>query len=450
MNKIIIIDDDQTILETIRSYLDDKENEVFLVEDGYAGLELIKKNEPDLIITDLIMPGIGGMEILEAVKNMDLPASVIVMTAYDSMESIIKAIQLGAYDCISKPFDKERFNVLVNRALENKINNERLRFATLESSAKFNKENSIIGNSSVMKEVFKMIGSVSTNRVTVLIQGESGTGKELIAKVIHYSGVTKEHPFIAVNCSSLSETLLESELFGHVEGAFTGAIRDKKGKFELAGEGTIFLDEISEISINIQVKLLRVIQEKKIEKVGGEKSIPIKARIIAATNRNLSEMVKSKKFREDLFYRLNVFTITAPPLRDRKGDIPQLIVHFLQKANQELHKNVNKIPYEAMDMLLSHNWVGNVRELENVITQGVVLSRGSVLQKDTLLLSKNPLEENNDIDESLLSLKEVEKNHITLVLKKVNWKLNEATKILGISKTTLYKKIEDYSIPKET
>jgi two-component system response regulator AtoC len=297
-----------------------------------------------------------------------------------------------------------------------------------------------------MKEIFKQIGQVSLNRVTVLVRGESGTGKELISKIIHYSGITKEHPFIALNCSALTETLLESELFGHVKGAFTGAIRNKKGKFEQAGEGTILLDEISETSLSFQVKLLRVIQEKEFVRVGGESIIPVKARIITSTNRDLSDLIKDGKFREDLYYRLNVFTINVPPLRYRKEDIPQLVVYLLEKINRELHKNVSKVPYETMEMLQNYNWIGNVRELENLLTQAVVLANGNVLEKEFLIIRENGHSQMDLNFAPKLTLAEMEKEYIQRVMDSVKWNKNEAKKILGIAKSTLYKKLDEYGI----
>jgi two-component system response regulator AtoC len=304
----------------------------------------------------------------------------------------------------------------------------------------------LVGNTPEIKEIFKQIGTVSVNRVTVLIQGETGTGKELIAKIIHTSGITKDYPFVAVNCSSLSENLLESELFGHVKGAFTGAVRDKKGKFELAGNGTIFLDEISEISPNLQVKLLRVIQEKEFEKVGGEIPIPIKARIITSTNKYLAELVKQGKFRKDLYFRLKVVTIKTYNLNSRRADIPQLVIHLLAKINKELHKNVNVVPFDVMEMLQNYNWVGNVRELENILTQAVVLAKGNVLSKEYLILKKDGDGLNPDSDSILTSLAEVEKHHIQRILERTEWNKTEAARILGIAKSTLYKKIEEYGL----
>jgi transcriptional regulator with PAS, ATPase and Fis domain len=262
--------------------------------------------------------------------------------------------------------------------------------------------------------------------------------------MIHFEGITKNEPFIAVNCTALTETLLESELFGHVMGAFTGATRNKKGKFELAGKGTIFLDEISEISPQLQVKLLRVIQEKEFERVGGEETIAMQARIVTATNKNLLELVEKGKFREDLFYRLNIFTIYVPPLRERKEEIPKLVIHFLKKINLELHKSVNIIPYEVMEMLKNHEWVGNVRELENTLMNAVLLAKGNILEKEyfnfTIYSSKK-----NEI-KSLKTLAEAEKDHIQYVLEQVQWNKNQASKILGITKTTLYNKIALYNL----
>ncbi|MGB5848646.1 MAG: sigma-54 dependent transcriptional regulator, partial [Ignavibacteriaceae bacterium] len=338
MEKILIIDDDESMRDTLKLFLADSDYEIFLAESGTQGINIMEQDHPDIVISDVMMPDINGFDVLMKSKKLDQNINVIMLTAFDDMESTIKAIQLGAYDYLSKPIEQERLKIIIKRALASKKLSERFSDNTSERSIKFKKENSLIGHAPAMKEIFKQIGHVSLNRVTVLIQGESGTGKELISKIVHYSGITKDHPFIAVNCSALTETLLESELFGHVKGAFTGALRNKKGMFELAGDGSIFLDEISETSLGFQVKLLRVIQEKEFVRVGDESTIPVKARIITSTNRNLSELIKDGKFREDLYYRLNVFNINVPPLRYRKEDIPQLVVFLLEKINRDLHK----------------------------------------------------------------------------------------------------------------
>lgn len=447
MEKILLIDDESSILESLKIFLSTMNYEVITASNGMKGIQYVNNERPDLVITDLKMPELDGLEVLEQIKRIDNNIPCIIMTAYDDIDSTIRAMQLGAYDYIEKPIDTPRFKALIKRSLESKNLSERLAVAIEEDFEKYDIKNKSIGKSRQMKEIFKLVGQVSMNRVTVLLQGESGTGKELISRVIHYSGITKDQPFIPVNCTALSETLLESELFGHVRGSFTGAVKDKKGKFELAGEGTIFLDEISEISADLQVKLLRVIQEREFEKVGGENILPMKARVITATNRNLEELVSQGKFREDLYYRLKVLSINIPPLRERKEDIPELVVHFLKKINNELHKKVRKIPFEVMEMLQNYPWIGNVRELENILLQAVVLSKGDVLEKENILLQEIPRK--NVIEEhSNLSLAEVEKEHITEVLNSVNWNKKKAYTILGISKPTLNSKIKEYNISK--
>lgn len=446
MEKILVVDDDDSILLLLKKLLEDFNCRILEAGNGKDAVQIIENEHPDLVVTDLAMPGITGLDILKRVKEIDENIPVIIVTAHDAMASTITAIQLGAYDYISKPLDQERFKLIVERALKSKRTIDKFSHVSVENSVKLENESILVGNTPEIKEIFKQIALVSTNRVTVLIQGESGTGKELISKIIHSSGITKNQPFVAVNCSALSETLLESELFGHVKGAFTGAIRDKKGKFELAGSGTIFLDEISEISLNLQVKLLRVLQEKEFEKVGGETSIPLKARVITSTNKDLLKLVKLGKFREDLYFRLKVFTIQSPDLNIRRADIPQLVIHFLAKINKDLHKNVNIVPFEVMEMLQNHHWIGNVRELENILTQAVVLAKGNVLLKENLILRKDRDELQTDHNEMNDSLAEIEKNHIKKVLERNNWNKTDSARILGIAKSTLYQKIEEYKL----
>lgn len=446
MEKVLIIDDDQSVCETIKQYISELNTQTFTACDGIEGVKLLEKVHPDLVITDFKMPGLGGIDVLKKAKEIDANIPVIIISAYEDFSTTIDAMQLGAYDFIEKPLEIDRFYLVVKRALENKKLSEHLYVAVSDNKSEFQVEKGLIGKTHVMKEIAKKIGKISSTRVNVLIQGESGTGKELITKIIHYSGITKDSPFVAVNCTALSETLLESELFGHEKGAFTGAIKTKKGKFELAGEGTIFLDEISEISPNLQVKLLRVLQEREFERVGGETSIPMKARIVAATNRNLIELVEQGKFREDLFYRLSVFRIDVPPLRDRKSDIPELIIYFLKKINKELHKNVFKIPYDVMEMLVNNEWVGNVRELENTLLEAVVLSKGDVLEKENILLRKMNQQNSKLQYDVTLTLEEVEKAHIKNVLENVNWNVKEAYTRLGICKATLYNKLQHHKI----
>ncbi len=443
--KILVIDYDESSRQSLKVFLQKEEYEVIEASNGNEGIILFEKEKPGLVISALKLPDINGIEILRIVKKIESSIQVIIITAYSDMNSTILAMQNGAYDYIEKPLDMQRFKFVIYKALETSSLSKKLEIASINLSTVEEGNNFIIGRSAKIKEIIKKIGRISGNRVNILILGESGTGKELISKVIHNSGITKGQPFIAVNSAALPETLLETELFGHEKGAFTGAIREKKGKFELAGEGTIFLDEIAEISPNLQTKLLRVIQEREFERVGGEETIQMKARIIVATNKNLQELVKQGKFREDLFYRINVFSINVPPLRERKEDIPLLVVHFLQKINRELHKNVRKIPFEVVDLLQHYEWVGNVRELENVLMQAVVLAQGEALEKENILSKANMIRKhsNEDID---LSLSTLEKEHITYVLEKVNWDKKEAARLLHISRQTLYNKIKAYSI----
>jgi len=355
-------------------------------------------------------------------------------------------MQLGAFDFFEKSLDLKRIKLIVKKTLESKKKNDQMIIPLPDENEKQLLKNFMIGGvTEQMQDIFKKIGKVSGTRVNVLVQGESGTGKELITRLIHYSGVTKNEPFIAVNCSALPETLLESELFGHVQGAFTDATKNKKGKFELAGKGTIFLDEISEFTSKLQAKLLRVIQEKEFERLGGEETIPMQARIVAATNRNLMELVKRNLFREDLYYRLNIFTINVPALRDRREEIPKLVVHLLGKINLEVHKRVNTIPYEVMEMLKSHEWRGNIRELENTLMNAVLLAKDNVLEKEYFNFIDHSTSASKTQGE-VISLAEVEKKHIEFILSHVRWNKSQASKILGITKTTLYNKIAQYNI----
>ncbi len=357
-------------------------------ENAAEAMDIISKTNLDLVISDLKLPDESGIDLLKKVHQINEDLPFIIITAYDESTTTIRAIQEGAYDYLEKPLDMDRLKTVVKRALEGKKLSTHLSVTISKDTEDYQIEKSLVGKTPAMKEILKKIGKVSNNRVNILIQGESGTGKELITRIIHFTGITKAEPFIAVNCTALTETLLESELFGHVKGAYTGAVKDTHGKFELAGEGTIFLDEIADISPQLQVKLLRVLQEREFEKVGGEVTIPMKARVVAATNRNLEKAVESGKFREDLYYRLKVFSIDVPPLRERREDIPNLIIYLLKKINNDLHKNVRKVPIEVIEMLQNYEWVGNVRELENMLLQAVVLTDGDMLKQENILLRK--------------------------------------------------------------
>jgi len=442
MSSILIVDDDPLVGRTLTAHLTDKGYEVILSSSGKEALEVLNYNQPDFILLDIRLPDIDGLEILRQIKQRDPRASVIVMTAYDDMKTTVEAIKLGAFEYLVKPLNFLELDLTLAklgqiRSLETKVS------YLLEEKQKEYTIDNIIGRSPQMREVFKLIGSVANTRANVLIQGESGTGKELVAKAIHYNSPWRSEPFIVINCSALSETLLESELFGHVKGAFTDAVTETRGKFEIAGKGTLFLDEVGDISLNLQSKLLRVIETRDYMKVGGEKILRAEARIIAATNQNLKALVERGRFREDLYYRLKVVEINLPPLRERREDIPELVAYLLEKINRELRKNVRVVPPEVMKMLVEAPWKGNVRELENVLTRAVILARGEVILPEYIFLEP---ETRRLYDEDLKPLREVEKEYIQHVLWKVNGNKLRASQILGISRPTLDKKIKEYRI----
>jgi len=442
MSSILIVDDDPLVGRTLTAHLTEKGYEVILSSSGKEALEVLSHNQPDFILLDIRLPDIDGLEILKQIKQREPRASVVVMTAYDDMKTTVEAIKLGAFEYLVKPLNFLELDLTLAklgqiRSLETKVS------YLLEEKEKEYTIDNIIGRSPQMREVFKLIGSVANTRANVLIQGESGTGKELVAKAIHYNSPWRSEPFIVINCSALSETLLESELFGHVKGAFTDAVTETRGKFEIAGKGTLFLDEVGDISLNLQSKLLRVIETRDYMKVGGEKILRAEARIIAATNQNLKALVEKGRFREDLYYRLKVVEINLPPLRERREDIPELVAYLLEKINRELRKNVRVVPPEVMKMLIEAPWKGNVRELENVLTRAVILARGEVILPEYIFLEP---ETRRLYDEDLKPLREVEKEYIQHVLWKVNGNKLRASQILGISRPTLDKKIREYRI----
>jgi two-component system response regulator AtoC len=451
MEKILIIDDDEWNRQIMKETLKKEGYTLFEAADGESGVATARKENPDVVVTDYLMPGINGLEVLTELRKLKSNLPVILLTGFGDVGLTIKSIQMGAFDYLEKPVKPAQLKTVVRDALNSvKVSKSLDEVVVSDDIANVLVDNLLVGKTPEMKEIFKNIGRVSMNKVNVLIQGETGTGKELIARLIHYSGITREKPLIIVNCSALTESLLESELFGHVKGSFTGSIRDKAGKFELAGEGTIFLDEISEISLNTQVKLLRVIQELEFEKVGGETSIPMKARIIAATNKDLQELIKQDKFREDLYYRLKVFTIALPPLRERKDDIRNLVIHFLHKLNKRFNKNVVKIGEGVIEMLQEHNWQGNVRELENTILQAIVMSKTDVLEKENItLITRSQTFDESAPDSSIRTLADLEKHHIKRVLDDLKWNKVEVAKYLDITRPTLNAKIERYNLVQE-
>jgi len=442
MKSVLIIDDDPLIRKTLSSHLLKKGFEVYLAEMGEEGIRKFIEYCPELVLLDVRLPDADGIEVLRKIKERNSKTSVLVMTAYDDMRTTVEAIKVGAFEYLVKPLNFIDLDLTVEKALQVRALEEKVSYLVEEKQKEYTIDN-IIGRSPQMREVFKLIGSVANTRTNILIQGDSGTGKELVAKAIHYNSPYRDEPFIVINCSAISDTLLESEVFGHVKGAFTDAVCETKGKFEIAGRGTLFLDEIGDISPNLQSKLLRVIETRDFMKVGGEKILKTEARIIAATNHDLKILIDKGRFREDLYYRLKVVEIFLPPLRERKEDIPELAAYLLEKINRELRRNVRKVPPEVMRLLAEIPWRGNVRELENALTRAVILAKGDVVLKENL-----PLEaaEKKLFPGELVPLREVEKGYIQHVLRAVQGSKTRACQILQISRPTLDKKIKEYKL----
>lgn len=442
MKSVLVIDDDPLIRKTLSSYLSKKGFEALAAEDGEEGIQKYEEHIPDLVILDIRLPDVDGLEVLGRIREKDPNASIIIMTAYDDMKTTIEAIKLGAFEYLVKPLDYVELELTIDKAFQIRSLEDKVSYLLEEKQKEYTIDN-IIGRSVKMREVFKLIGSVANTRTNVLLQGESGTGKELVAKAIHYNSSNKGEPFIVINCSAITDTLLESELFGHVKGAFTDAICETKGKFEIAGKGTLFLDEIGDISANLQSKLLRVIETRDFMKVGGEKILKTEARIIAATNQDLKKLIEKGKLREDLFYRLKVVEIVLPPLRDRKEDIPELVAYLLEKINRDLRKNVRKVPPEVVKTMMNLPWEGNVRELENALIRGVILAKGDVILDENLALE---IGDKKLYPKQLVPLKEVEKDYIQHVLKATKSNKTRTSQILQITRPTLDKKIKEYKL----
>jgi len=451
-NVLIHLIDDEPIIHDVLGQL--LESEGFGVEISASGEEALKKFEEqkfDLILLDLLMPGLDGLEVLKQIKKIDPEALVIIITAYASVESALTAIRMGAYDYIQKPFKNDELLMTIRRALEHRqLQEENIRLRH-ELKKKFSFEN-IIGKSQAMMNVFELIKAAAPTRSTILIQGESGTGKELVARAIHLNSDRARHPFVVVNSGSLPPDLLESHLFGHVKGAFTGAVADKKGLFEAADRGTIFFDEISSISLETQVKLLRVMQDKEFMRLGGTRTIKVDVRIIAATNTDLEELIEQKAFRKDLFYRLNVIKIELPPLRARKEDIPLLVRHFIELYNTENQKQVEGVSEDVLEILMDYDWPGNVRELENVLERAVVLCKSRIITREVLpsflLGGKKIVFE--ELDSASLDLKEktaeFQKKLILTALEKAGGVQKKAAQMLGLKPTTLNEMIKRLKI----
>jgi len=439
--KILVVDDEAIVRESLHDWLSDAGYQVFTAENGPKALEIVRREKLGIVIADLVMPGMDGIELMRRAKEIQPKIEVIIITAYGSVTTAIAAMKEGAYDYIEKPFCPERAELLVKKLAEHQqLVDENLSLRQkLEDHYRF--EN-IIARSSKMQRVIELLKVVAKSNATVLIIGESGTGKELVARAIHSQSHRRSKPFVAVSCAALPESLLESELFGHERGSFTGAYAQKKGKFESANGGTLFLDEVGEMSANIQVHLLRVLEEKEFTRVGGNELIKADVRVVSATNKDLRRAIEEGEFREDLYYRLNVVTIELPPLRDRKEDIPILAEYFLDKFVLENQKEVAGFSPEATEFLLSYDWPGNVRELENSIERAVILARDSLITAGDLPHENMLAARSASIEKDL---REVEKGHILNVLREADGNYSKAARILGISRMTLYKKVRQWS-----
>ena len=437
---ILVIDDDKHIRDACRQILVKDNYDVTEAEDGLKGLEFLKKKVYDIVILDLKMPGISGMSVLKKIKENYPDTAVIIITGYATVESAVEAMKIGANDFLPKPFTPDALRVIIKRVVEKR----KLFFENIylrEQLDSYIGMDEFIGESEPMIKIKELIRRVGPSDSTVLISGESGTGKELVARAIHRNSSRKNKPFVTIDCGSLVETLFESELFGHVKGSFTGAIASKHGKFELANTGTLFFDEIGNLSTNIQGKILRVIQESEITKVGSNQTIKIDVRIISATNVDLVKGIKEGTFREDLFYRLAVIPINLPSLRVRKDDIPSLVNYFLNKYNQKRGKKIRAISPKAMQALIDYDWPGNVRELQNTIERSVVLVQRNIIESSDIfhfsfVSSKN----------CSTTLASAEKEHIIKILRECDWNKSKAANLLKIDRKTLRQKIEKYKL----
>lgn len=450
---ILVVDDEEFVCSFCRDVLLGEGYNVLVASDAQGAIDAFNRNNVDLVLTDLRLPGASGIDLLSRLRSFDSDISVILITGYGSVETAVEAIKKGAYDYITKPIEVTRLKITVDRALERKrllVENELLSKSSFYSGS----FGGLVGTSPNMRRLFSVIDKAAKSNGNIIIYGESGTGKELVARSIHNNSDRKENTFVAVNCGAIPETLLESELFGHVKGAFTGAVANKYGLFEAADNGSLFFDEIGELSTAMQVKLLRTLQEKIVVPVGSTEPVKVDVRIIAATNVNLRDAVSAGHFREDLFYRLHVIPIYVPPLRERRTDIPVLIQHFLTKYNREIGKQVVGFTSASIDYLMNYNWPGNVRELENLIQRVVAMHSKDLVVPSMLTelfdcypqFEKHAAQQDGQPPSDMKSLSELEKQHITQVLRNTKGHRTEAADILGITRRTLYKKIQEYNI----
>lgn len=446
-NKILVIDDEKNMRWAVKNALTKEGFEIFEACNGQEGLEMLSKIEPNIVLLDVRMPVMDGITTLKEIKKNDAEIPVVILTAHGTMDMAIEALKLGALDFITKPFELEKLKVIIRNALDLKGMKEEISY--LKEELKQNTGQKIIGSSKKMQDVLDIVNRVARTNATVLVLGESGTGKEVIANAVHFNSDRKDNPYIKVNCGAIPENLIESELFGYEKGAFTGANTRKIGKFERANKGTIFLDEIGELTLPLQVKLLRVLQQREFERVGGNESINVDIRIIAATNKDLLKMVEKGMFREDLYYRLNVIPIELPPLRERSEDIPQLIDYFINKYTSEVGKKDVKIDSSAKKILCEYSWKGNIRELENIIERMVILCEDNIITQSIIpseVKNSSILDNNMVLPTTGINLEEVEKEFIIQALQRTDYNQTKAAKLLGITRHTLLYRMEKYSI----
>ncbi len=436
--KILVVDDEDIVRESLRDWLDGVGHDVDVAESGEEALQIIKKKKFNIMLADLVMPGINGIELMKEAKKIIPTLSTVIITAHATIQTAITAIREGAFDYVEKPFCPEKVELLIEKLVEHQDLIEENISLRQKIKEMFQFEG-IIAKSSKMLKIFELIKTVAPTNATVLITGETGTGKEVVARAIHHQSKRQNKPFIATSCAALPESLLESELFGHEKGSFTGAVGRKKGKFEAGDKGTLFLDEIGEINANTQVHLLRALEEKKITRIGSNEEISVDVRVITATNKDLRTMVLEGQFREDLYYRLKVVTINLPPLKDRKEDILPLAEHFLKKYAEENGKEVTKFSPGVIEFMLNYSWPGNVRELENMIEHGVILSKDNAVT-----MAELPQDIIHPTIQKEKTIEAVTKHHILNVLEETKGNISKAAAILGIRRMTLYNKLKKY------
>ena len=452
VRSVLIVDDEVGTRESLKLILK-KDYDVLLAKDAEEAFLQIKEQTPDVILLDIILPDQDGLRVLEKIKKNDSDSIIIMITATKTVKTAVEAMKLGAFDYITKPFDVDELRLIVSRALSTQALQKEVQYLREEVDRSFG-FGDLIGKSKAMREIFSLVRQVADSKSTILVMGESGTGKELVSRAIHFHSNRKTQPFVTINCAAIPETLIESELFGHERGAFTHAIEKKLGRFEIAHQGTLFLDEIGELSLTTQAKILRFLQEREFNRVGGSKTIKVDVRLITATNKDPNQLIKQGRFREDLYYRINVVPIVLPPLRDRREDIPLLLDHFIQKFNSENNKHVKGVSEESLAILMDYDWPGNVRELENLIERAVTLTSNGYIQPNELPLSLIHLPEFESIKESVLggriSLVEgeekFEREIIQDALKKANYVQSHAAGMLGISRRILKYKMDKLGI----